>query len=216
MPSAKRATVQTTAATRRSRGAAAAALIAMAATASSTSAQAYLRGFHPYSPEYLSGSAWDRLEPIDPGNADLGPLGLQTRVLPLPMQHDRDFGLLYRAVGADGSPVFARRDGGITAIFPRSASVTIPSGDVPLIPPDTRFVIGEPAGLLAKSLGLTTEQRPARDPSGGLRIDARLSEREDATEDVARPWLRDEADRSPRRGIRVLLERAARQERSGG
>lgn len=170
-----------------------------------------------YSPAYREGSAWDGLERIDPGSADLGPLGLQTRVLPTPLRDDRDFGLLYRAFTPGGDPVFARRDGGITAIFPRSAYVGTPSGEIPLIPPDTRFIIGEPASAFSRGIGLLGASFSSfADPSQGLRIDARIDCRVPETQDSGRLGGRAdrrEAERSPRRGVGALLRHAAQNQR---
>lgn len=167
-----------------------------------------------YSPAYLAGSAWDRLEPIDPGTADVGPLGLQTRVLPNQMHCDRDFSLLYRAFAPNGDPVFARREAGVTALFSRSAYFGTPSGDVAMIPPGTRFIIGEPAAAFSQSIGLLGEPVVFTDPSHGLRIDGRLRSRADdawhSGSDAARA---DDPGATPRRGVAELLRRAARNER---
>lgn len=176
---------------------------------SAASGQAYLSGTHPYSPDYLAGSAWDRLELIDPGIADQGPLGMQVRVLAVPLRQDSSFGLLYRAMAPDGSPMFARRDGGITAVFPRSAYVGTPMGDIPLIPPDTRFIIGEPGAATSFALGLDAIA-PTRDPSGGLRLDGRIPQDEPRARETRN------SNESVRVGTRALLERAVRRERAGG
>jgi len=186
------------------------AVAALACGAPMVFGQAYLGGTHPYSPEYRAGSAWDRLEPIDPGAADLGPLGLQARVLPTPLRLDQNFGMLYRAMAPDGSAIFARRDGGITAVFPRSAYVGTPMGDLPLIPPDTRFIIGEPGLASSTALGIGPGEGPSGDPSNGLRLDGRMDP--GAPAQPAFP----ERERSARVGIRALLERAARRERASG
>lgn len=173
-----------------------------------------------YSMQYRGRSVWDGLEPVDPGASDVGHLGLQTRLVPMSLRDDRDFGILYRAVTADGEPVFARRDGGITALFPRSAYVDTPEGSIPLIPPDTRFIIGEPTAAFAQGLGLGSQAaRRIADPSGGLRLDGRISDRAGDDRFVHRRRSgSDQADDSastPRRGMRALLSAAVANERRG-
>lgn len=174
-----------------------------------------------YSPSYRGRSVWDGLEPVDPGASDVGHLGLQTRLVPMSLRDDRDFGILYRAVTADGEPVFARRDGGITALFPRSAYVDTPDGAIPLIPPDTRFIIGEPTAAFAQGLGLGSRAAGRiADPSGGLRLDGRISDRAvDARFAHRRRSGSDEvagqSASTPRRGMRALLSAAVANERRG-
>lgn len=167
-----------------------------------------------YSPDYLSGSAWNRMQPVDPGTADLGPLGIQTRLLSKNLRQDRDFGILYRGLAPDGSSWFARRDAGITAVFPRSAYAPSADGDVALIPPDTTFIIGEPASGYSDRLGLSPVVRAFRDASNGLRIDGRLESRMDPTRQTVRPWLEHTSPRSPKRGVRALLRAAGERERA--
>lgn len=173
-------------------------------------------GLGLYSPAYLEGSAWDRLELIDPGTADLGPLSRNTRVLAVPLERQHGFGLLYRAVMPDGQQMFARRDSGITALFPRSFYMDGPGGEVSLIPADTRFIIGEPAASFATHLGLDRSRRNTRDPSGGLQIDGRLDSNMSRQANGGRDWARPARDASPQRGVAALLQAAARRERAGG
>lgn len=171
--------------------------------------------FGQYSPDYLNGSAWNRLRPIDPGTADLGPLGIPSRQIELSLRQDRDFSILYQGFAADGSSWFARRDAGITAVFPRSAYVPGANGDIVLIPPDTKFIIGELASGYADTLGLS--KPPAAiigDPSQGLRIDGRLESQIDPTRDPTRPWLENRTPASPRKGMRTLLNIAGNRERA--
>lgn len=164
-----------------------------------------------YSPAYGRESIWNRLEPIDPGTADVGHLGLQTRVLNRHMLVDRDCGLLYRAMTESGSAVFARRDAGITALFPRSAYHETSAGDFSLIPPGTTFVIGEPAAAFSQRMGLLQTSGTLVDPSRGLRMDGRLDTHADADGGVS-DWGQRGAE-SPRRGIAELLRSAGENER---
>ena len=164
-----------------------------------------------YSPAYGRESIWNRLEPIDPGTSDVGHLGLQTRVLNRHMLTDHDCGLLYRAMTETGSAVFARRDAGVTALFPRSAYAETSIGDFSLIPPGTTFVIGEPAAAFSQSMGLLGPRVSLVDPSGGLRMDSRLGSGAGSAS-AASDWGRNEAE-TPRRGVGALLRAAARNER---
>ena len=171
--------------------------------------------FGLYSPDYLNGSAWDRMRPIDPGSADLGPLGIPSRLLSRNLRQDRDFSILYQGFAADGSSWFARRDAGITAVFPRSSYSPGANGDIALIPPDTKFIICEPASGYADILGLS--KPPAGiyiDPSHGLRIDGRLESLIDPTRDPTRPWLEHRSPASPRKGMRALLINAGNRDRA--
>lgn len=171
--------------------------------------------YSSYSPSYQGMSAWDRLEPVDPGLTDLGGLAQQTRLLSTVMHADHSCNLLYRAMSPSGPPLFARRDGGITAVFPRSEYAQTPWGEVALIPADTKFIIGEPSGHEASRLGLGAPPTQA-DPSHGLRLDTRLDARNDPQAEARRSFLlRDGEKPAHRVGVRALLERAAARERAG-
>lgn len=167
----------------------------------------------------LGESPWSTLRPIEPGRADLGPLGIGTRIMPNDLRGPRDFEILYEGQGRDGQQWFARRDAGITAVFPRSVYVQFGPVDIPMIPPDTTFIIGDPSPEVASRLGIgpVAGSDPPPDTSGGLRIDARVSSRMPDTRIDAkaehRPIARAESISTPRVGVAALLRRAVEGER---
>lgn len=166
----------------------------------------------------LAESPWSTLRPIEPGRSDLGPLGIGTRIMPSDLRGPRDFEILYEGRGRDGQQWFARRDAGITAVFPRSVYVPFGPLDVPVIPPDTTFIIGDPTPEYAASLGIgpVPGAYPPPDASGGLRIDSRLAPPlMDQRLDTPAPGhhTRPEPPDTPRVGIAALLRRAAQGER---
>jgi hypothetical protein len=158
--------------------------------------------------------AFDGLERVEPGVSDMGPLGVEIRHPIHDMRMPLDFEALYRGVGANGTPWFARRDGGITAVFPRSWYVPTQYGEVSIIPPDTIFYIGDPPGLLASRLGLGPPVRGvSHDRSGGLRLDSRIDLRFGSADGPSEPPAPDVAATGARVGVRRLLELAGRRER---
>lgn len=161
-------------------------------------------------------SVWDAMRRVEPGRSDLGRLAVESRIEPVEMRLTEGFETLWRGAGRDGQMWFARRDGGVTAVFDRSDYVQTEFGQMPLIPAGTTFVIGEPDSILASRLGLgPVGAVPGRagmfvhDPSGGLRISTRSEE----ADEVPRARAVDPADR---RGVFGLLRRAASREKSGG
>ena len=60
---------------------------------------------------------------------------------------------LYRMTGQHGD-LFARRNGALTAVFPRSDYVRGRDGVVSVVPPNTVYVIGEPPAWLLRQFGL--------------------------------------------------------------
>lgn len=158
--------------------------------------------------------AFDGLERVEPGISDLGPLGVEVRQPLVDLRMPLDFEALYRGVGVDGTPWFARRDAGITAVFPRSWYVLTRYGEVSVIPPDTTFYIGDPPGQLASRLGLGAPWRGSSvDRSGGLRLDSRIDLRLGSADDPRVPRAPEEAAKGARVGVRRLLEQAGRWER---
>lgn len=188
-------------------------------------------------------SAWSGLRPVDPGRADMGHLAVQTRLVPVDLRQPLDFEQLFETRGTGpagaGQPWFVRRDAGVTAVFNRSVYVPVGSMNVPLVPPDTTFVIGEPNSILAQRLGLVGSgaagvsgagvawRGAGRDASGGLRMDTLLPSRlDDRAGAVFGPARRrgdrpgdggdGAADAGGRRGVGALLRRAGERERRRG
>ncbi len=87
-----------------------------------------------------------QLKPVEPGRTDTGPLAASNRVLPADLRMPLGFDRVYRfqARGGGRSPVemFARRSGGVTAVFPRSQYTESPEGPIPSVPPGTTFYLG--------------------------------------------------------------------------
>jgi len=105
----------------------------------------------------------DRAVRIDPGTADLSPNALSQRILLDEPRRFAGFEELYalppdsslgvsgrgvRAPGTPSEPLFARVDGGVVAVFPRSVYLPTRRGEVPAIPPGTVFHIGSPEQIL--------------------------------------------------------------------
>jgi|GEM_PF-1631253 len=82
------------------------------------------------------------LQPVEQGVADTGPLSANRRVVPLDLRVPSGFDRVYK-FGQGSSSKFARRSGGITAVFPRSTYIGSTSGLVALIPPGTVFYVGK-------------------------------------------------------------------------
>lgn len=82
------------------------------------------------------------LRPVEQGVADTGPLSANRRVVPLDLRVPSGFDRVYQ-FGPSSSGKFARRSGGITAVFSRSTYAAGPSGSVPEIPPGTVFYVGK-------------------------------------------------------------------------
>jgi len=96
---------------------------------------------------------WRLDEQVEAGFDDLGLLSRSTRIpmadLRIPDAWDR----VYRMTAERGD-LFARRNGGVTAVFPRSDYVLGRDGEVAVVPADTIYVIGEPPPWLLRQLGL--------------------------------------------------------------
>ncbi len=96
---------------------------------------------------------WRDLQVVDPGVADLGPLSISTRSLPIDLRSPSGFDRVYRVPGStrgvggfNTTPVgerLARVDGGITAVFDRSEYVQTKQGIRPVFPANTIFYIGD-------------------------------------------------------------------------
>ncbi|MEM7623759.1 MAG: hypothetical protein AAF235_11220, partial [Planctomycetota bacterium] len=125
-------------------------------------------------------SIFEQAERIDAGVADRGPSAQSLRSLQPDLLQPRDFNDVFRLPGGS----LARVDNGLTAIFPRSVYAQSFRGAVPVVPPDTRFVIGDPPAWLAEHLagpplsggynqGSTAQL--AGSTAGPIRIDARIA-----------------------------------------
>lgn len=103
---------------------------------------------------------------VDPTVSDLGPSSTSLRILQPGLGVQSAFVNLFEITPPIGERFFARFDGGVTAIFPRSAYVDTRLGELPLIPAGTQFVIGEPPAWLLEHYGLPgTPAAPGLGPS---------------------------------------------------
>jgi len=77
-------------------------------------------------------------EEVDPGRADASALNDSLRLVPIDLRTPTGFDRVFRLPTVVGGAVFARMDGGLTAVFPRSEYD--PGG--PVIPAGTTWYIG--------------------------------------------------------------------------
>lgn len=97
--------------------------------------------------------AWRFDRPVDPGYEDTGILGESFRLPMADLRQPDGWDRVYRMEGRDGA-IFARRNGGVTAVFPQSDYINTRDGSIPTVPAGTIYVIGEPAPWLLRQLGL--------------------------------------------------------------
>ena len=122
--------------------------------------------------------AWGSLEAVDPGTADVSPLSESMRLVPIDMRVSDGFERVYRLEGAEGvEDQFARRSGGITAVF--SQSVYLPSefGGGVAIPAGTVFYIGDPPEWMREryNLGGEADGAPSLGSAATGRIETGIS-----------------------------------------
>lgn len=83
------------------------------------------------------------LEMLEQGVEDVGPLATSQRVPPADLRVASDFEHVYRVPGNDS--MLMRRDGALTAVFPRSEYLLTKDGSFAALPAGLTWVIGEPA-----------------------------------------------------------------------
>lgn len=122
----------------------------------------------------LAQPAGSALEPIVAGDGDEMHLSDSLRMAPADLRLGTGFDQLYR-LPREGGDMFARVDGGLTAVFPRSNYLFTPYGAVPTVPADTVWVIGQPEPWLAEQQGLITTQAAPETapPPSPYRVDMR-------------------------------------------
>lgn len=85
---------------------------------------------------------------VEQGVSDVEPIAHSLLVQPVDLRSSVDFEILFEGTWNDPiigvRDVFARRQGALTAVFPRSSYVRTESGLVPKIPAGTIFYIGDP------------------------------------------------------------------------
>lgn len=87
---------------------------------------------------------------VDAGRSDVGPSSTSRRILNRDPRTPSGFEFVYRIERGPYAGRFARRDGAVTAVFPRSVYADVDGVAVPRVPPGTTFVVGpvdrSPAG----------------------------------------------------------------------
>lgn len=121
---------------------------------------------------------WAELERINPNLTDVNPMAVDMKV-----DGSRDlrrpigFSELYAFTNERGEEMFARRDGAVTAVFPRSTYVRTRRGSVATVPPGTLFIIGEPTESQLRELGLSDGRDDGAGGGGALRATPLRAER---------------------------------------
>lgn len=120
-------------------------------------------------------SILDRARPVRPNVSDTGPLSRDLLRLEPGLRVPRGFERVFELRTAAGDRVLLRRNGAVTAVFPRSVYTASRRGLLAEVPPGTTFIIGDPGPELARRNVLPglRPQGETRRPSP-LRRDTRL------------------------------------------
>jgi hypothetical protein len=194
--------------------------LALAAAPCGPAAAAPPRTWSGSGPAMLDPSGFQR---VDPRYGDTDPLRMSLRELSVDLRLTDDFSSVYlipgtRPGGADDR--FARRSGGITAVFPRSIYEATNGGVIPVIPPGTVFYLDgvpapQPWDLVAQG---GDGQGTGRPPQGSVGAGQRVESAIDRSVGALPPGaIQSPADRMPEPaedhrvfvGVRELLARAA-------
>lgn len=104
-----------------------------------------------------------RMTRVDPGRQDTGPLATSSRVLPMDLRLPTDFEQVYQLQARTGersrAELFARRSGGITAVFPRSQYMQSGGGILAEVPAGTTYYLGKLPETITGSPLNTAERR---------------------------------------------------------
>lgn len=203
-----------------------AAALALILLAAPTRAQSPANPANP-----AAADAWARagLRRIDPGTADSDPLSVDARHLFAQPRLEQGYQTLFAAPGYNR---FARRDGGVTALFPRSVYIEGPFGPLAAIPPDTLFVVGDPPPWLESWLAGPEGAAVASSPQGFLVSPGRVNSQQitalppdgwaprlfpqrllPRSAEAARQERQDIAAAAATRGVSALLRQAAEADR---
>lgn len=127
----------------------------------------------------LAGAAAAQLQRVEQARQDVGPLSTSTRNLPPDLRQENDFRYVYRVPASADSPYagwFARRAGGLTAVFPRGQYDAARGGQRAVIPASTTFLIGAPGefgpGATGGSASRGARAAGADGVDGSGRVDA--------------------------------------------
>ena len=145
-------------------------------------------------------------EEVDPGRADASALNDSLRLVPIDLRTPTGFDRVFRLPTVVGGEMFARMDGGLTAVFPRSEY----GFGQALIPAGTTWYIGAlPTSVFGNSTSRPGVHRAGTgvEASASGRLDLRLDQRAGATP-AAMP-----ARRLPERASNPLMPWAGELER---
>lgn len=161
---------------------------------------------------------WAAFEPIGQDMEDVNPLAVDLRLEPqVQLQYPLGFRGLWRFENDRGESYFARADGAVTAVFPRSVYLRTEKGVQTPVPPGTLFIIGEPSRATLRQLGLTPPSpRAWVRPESIDEVVERLREARRSLEGEAPPpsiW-NDRGYRARRLG--AIIRRAGARELFGG
>jgi hypothetical protein len=135
-------------------------------------------------------TSWElKLEPVEAGAEDLGPIGTSLRDMRSDLRGPTDFDQVFEVPGRPD--LLMRAQGGLFAVFPRSVYALTGRGFVPQVPNDTTFYIG------AESLGPLAYDPAAPPPPGvpetdlgiELRQDLRIGDAADAGRSLVSPLV---------------------------
>jgi len=84
----------------------------------------------------------DVLKRVDPGRADVGPSSISQRVISRDPRSPSGFEYVYRIERGRYAGRFARANGAVTAVFPRSVYSQVDGTLIPRVPPGTTYVVG--------------------------------------------------------------------------
>jgi hypothetical protein len=128
-----------------------------------------------------------RMTRVDPGRQDTGPLATSSRVLPMDLRMPTDFEQVYQLQARTGersrAELFARRSGGITAVFPRSQYMQAGGGILAEVPAGTTYYLGKlPETITGSSMSSGERRRHSTYidnavPATRLDTSARVDER---------------------------------------
>ncbi|MEQ8769601.1 MAG: hypothetical protein RIB60_03720 [Phycisphaerales bacterium] len=106
----------------------------------------------------------EALQPVEAGSVDSSPLAGSMQVLPIDLRQPTGFDEVYQINTGRGS-AFARMDGALRAVFPRSEYGLGPNGVESQIPAGTTWVIGDTPTWYADRFGMiATEPATAAGP----------------------------------------------------
>lgn len=111
----------------------------------------------------------ESLQPVEAGSVDSSPLAGSMQIMPIDLRQPTGFDQVYRVDTGHGS-AFARMDGGLRAVFPRSEYGLGPNGVEAQIPAGTTWVIGDTPTWYADRFGMIATAPDAGPPAPGAGV----------------------------------------------